>query len=219
MEAALPQKRIKKNKGMAGEMAQDEALSNAERAYEVNVHNIISDTATEAIHRRFLTHGTLLADLAWLDPRNFAQIRTTLPSNALENLRKCLLKFDSRATVNRLQSELHAFAGQWDMLKASHVDEYEIRTVEDGSAAQEEERNIVTTSCSSCRNCPLCCYQVLRRFNMLADTYHLLGLAYTYLSLTVACERTFSTLKFIKNRLRSSQSANKLEMFMMMATE
>ena len=58
---------------------------------------------------------------------------------------------------------------------------------------------------------------------MLADTYHLLGLAYKYLltlSLTqVASERTFSTFKFIKNRLRSSLSANKLEMFMMMAPE
>ena len=194
---------------MAGEMAQDEALSNTERAYEVNVHNIILDTATEAISRRFLTHGTLLADLAWLDPRNFAQIRTRLPINALENLSKCLLKFDSRAKL--LQDSGTCLRHHMWM---------RTRTVEDGSAAQEEERNIVTTSCSSCRNCPLCCYQVLRRFNMLADTYHLLGLAYTYLSLTqVACERTFSTLKFIKNRLRSSQSANKLEMFMMMATE
>ena len=58
---------------------------------------------------------------------------------------------------------------------------------------------------------------------MLSDAYHLLGLAYKYLltlSLTqVACERTFSTLKFIKSRLRSSLSANKLEAFMLMATE
>jgi len=40
---------------------------------------------------------------------------------------------------------------------------------------------------------------------MLSDAYCLLGLAYKYLltlSLTqVACEKTFSTLKFIKSRL------------------
>ena len=95
VEAALPQKRIKKNKGMAGEIAQDEALSNEERAYAVNVHNIILDTATEAISRRFLTHGTLLADLAWLHPNNFTQIRTTLTGNTLENLSKYVLKFES----------------------------------------------------------------------------------------------------------------------------
>ena len=90
VEAALPQKRIKKNKGMAGEIAQDEALSNEE-----SVHNIILDTATEAISRRFLTHGTLLADLAWLHPNNFTQIRTTLTGNTLENLSKYVLKFES----------------------------------------------------------------------------------------------------------------------------
>ncbi|KAJ4938967.1 hypothetical protein JOQ06_028430 [Pogonophryne albipinna] len=40
------------------------------------------------------------------------------------------------------------------------------------------------------------------------------------LSLTqVACERTFSTLKFIKSRLRSSLSENKLDTFLLMATE
>ncbi|KAL3999518.1 glycine hydroxymethyltransferase [Sarotherodon galilaeus] len=59
------------------------------------------------------------------------------------------------------------------------------------------------------------------RFNMLSDAYGLLGLAYKYLlTLTqVACERTFSTLKFIKSRLRSNLSANKQEIFMLMVTE
>lgn len=58
---------------------------------------------------------------------------------------------------------------------------------------------------------------------MFSGAYHLLGLAYKFLltlSLTqVACERTFSTLKFIKSRLRSNLSASELEAFMLMATE
>ena len=161
VEAALPAKRAKKRKSRAGEMAQVEVPINAEKAYEVKVHNTILDTAIEAIHRRFATHGTLLADLAWLDPKKFDQVRTiTLPSNALQNLSTCLLKFDSRATVNNLQSELKSFAGQWDRLKALHVDEYKTRTAEDGSEEGEEESEIVTKSCGSCKNCPLCCYQI-----------------------------------------------------------
>jgi len=52
---------------------------------------------------------------------------------------------------------------------------------------------------------------------------NLLGLAYKFLltlSITqVACERTFSTLKFIKTRLRSKLSQEHLEAFMLMATE
>lgn len=77
----------------------------AEKVYEVKVHNTILDTAIEAVHRRFVTHGTLLVDLAWLDPRKFDKVRTvSLPCNALENLSTCLLKFDSRATINNLQN-------------------------------------------------------------------------------------------------------------------
>lgn len=37
--------------------------------------------------------------------------------------------------------------------------------------------------------------------------------------LQVACERSFSLLKCIKNRLRSTLSENKLEALMLMATE
>jgi len=68
-----------------------------------------------------------------------------------------------------------------------------------------------------------CCYKILGRFNLMSNAYHLLGLAYKFLltlSITlVACERTFSTLKFIKTRLRSKLSQEHLEAFMLMATE
>ena len=46
--------------------------------------------------------------------------------------------------------------------------------------------------CSSCKECPLCCYQMLRRYNLLTDAYQILGLGYLFLltlSVTqVACE-------------------------------
>jgi len=35
----------------------------------------------------------------------------------------------------------------------------------------------------------------------------------------VACERSFSTLEFVKNRLRSTIAQEHLEAFMLMATE
>ncbi|KAL6466244.1 hypothetical protein MHYP_G00263770 [Metynnis hypsauchen] len=149
VEASLPLRRPKKKKSMPGEMAQDETSSDAFETYEVKVHNPIMDTVIEAIQRRFLAHGSLYADLSFLDPKNFPQIKTcALPDSALQDL---------------------------------------------------------------------------SRFNLLTDAYHHLGFAYKFLltlSVTqVACERSFSTLKFIKSRLRSSLSASKLEAFMIMATE
>ena len=82
----------------------------------------------------------------------------------------------------------------------------------------EEEVVIVHKSCTFCKNCLVCCYQILRQFNLLTDAYHVIGLAYKFLltlSITqVACECTFSTLKFIKSRLRNRLSQDQLEAFM-----
>ncbi len=206
-------------------MAHDETTNvDAEKAYEEKVHNEILDTAIEAIHRRFLTHGTLYADLSFLDPKNFPLIRNSaLPESALEDLSKCLVKFDSRATADNLKSELKSLAGQWDKLKQSPLEEYTIRTVEEGPDGKEEDMDIKNKSCESCKECPMCCFQILQRFNMLTDAYHLLGLAYKFLltlSITqVACERSFSMLKYIKSKLRSCLSSSNLEGFMLMAIE
>lgn len=71
---------------MAGEMTSDETLTDSNRA-------------------------ALYTDLALLDPRNFAEVASgTLPDSAFQELSKCLLGFDSRATAVNLQSELKCLA-------------------------------------------------------------------------------------------------------------
>lgn len=52
-------------------------------------------------------------------------------------------------------------------------------------------------------------------------SYHWFGLQVHPhpISLTLACERTFSTLKLVKNRLRTSLNQENLEAFILMATE
>lgn len=81
----------------------------------------------------------------------------------------------------------------WRSLKLS--DEYVVRTstedTEDGSrqGQDEKERDLVNESCSSCKNCPIRCYRVLCRYNLLTNTYHPTGLRYKFLR--------SSTLKFI----------------------
>lgn len=168
----------------------------------------------------------MYADLALLDPKNFNQVTAYaggFPEAALQQLSKCLLPFDDRATVANLQSELIGLAGQWKRLKTSVFEEYTSKTTEDGPEGAEGEVEMVYKKCSSCKDCGLCCYRVLRQYNLLTDAYHIIGLAYRFLltlSVTqVACERSFSTLKFIKNRLRSSLSQQHLKAFMLMATQ
>jgi len=59
---------------MPGEMSQDEAVTDAETSYKIEVHNRIMDRVAGSMHQRFLKNGTLYADLALLDPKNFSQV-------------------------------------------------------------------------------------------------------------------------------------------------
>ena len=63
----------------------------------------------------------------------------------------------------------------------------------------------------------------LVQYNLFSGAYEHISLAYKYLltlsTTQVACERSFSTLKYVKNRLRSTLSADNLEAFMLMAIE
>ncbi len=159
VEETLPEKQ-KRKKMMPGEMASDESFIDANSAYEAGVHN-------QSIHQCFLTHGSLYADLAILNPRNFPKVSSSgLPDSTFQELRKCLLKFDNRANPAHLQSELKCLAVQFPRLKQSVLEEYKIRTAEDNSGVWVEGE-IQNSSCKACKNCPTCCYQLLTRYNLL----------------------------------------------------
>ena len=62
--------------------------------------------------RRFSANAKLASDLACLDPKNFPIRINGLPNSALQEISKCLLTFDDRATVSTLQTELSSLAYQ-----------------------------------------------------------------------------------------------------------
>lgn len=164
--------------------------------------------------------------MSLLDPKNFSQVTSYasgFPEAALQELSKCLLTFDDRTTVANLQSELISLAGQCNRLKTSVFEEYITRTTEVRPEGTKNEVEQVNKKCSSCTDCPLRCCHVLRQCNLLTDAYHIIGLAYRFLLTLyvtqVMGERSFSTLKFIKNRFRNSLSQQQLEAFMLMATQ
>ena len=231
VQTALPERRVRKKRKMPGELADDEQLASADTDFRVKVHNVIVDTVTDSINRRFSANAKLCSDFACLDPRNFACVKENgLPSSALEEISKCLLKFDNRATASTLCSELYSLACQLDRLKMSPLEGYTVRTAsqmpqgsEEDPSMEQQDVELESKTCSSCKNCVICVHLILSQYNLLTDAYHVIGLAYKLLltlSITqVACERSFSTVKFIKNRLRSSLTQRKLDAFMLMCTE
>ena len=92
-EVALPEKR-------EGDLAKVEQLTAAERDIEMAIHNVIIDTVIQSIHEHIAESGKLCSDFACLDPKNFSDVRDkVLPGSAMQNLSKCLLKFDARASA------------------------------------------------------------------------------------------------------------------------
>lgn len=115
---------------------------------------------------------TLYADLALLDPKNFDRITANtsdLLQTGLQELSKCLVKFDSTETVTNLESELSSLAEQWPRLKRSTFDKYTIRTIED---VPEGDNGV--ESWLSWKNCVLLLFLVNTTYT---NAYPILGLS------------------------------------------
>ena len=148
----------------------------------------------------------------------------------LEELSK-LLKFNETATGENLRTELRNLALNWEKLKNSELEHYKIikenNTNEDNDKLtlekEEEEMCLACEIRHACKNCAICCYKMLHRFNLFTNVYNLIGLALKFLLplsfSQAACERSFSTLKVIKNRMRSTLPSDNLNSFMAMAVE
>lgn len=109
-------------------MAEDEPIANADKDYEIKIHNVILDTVVESIHHCYAANAVLCADVSCMDPKRFPEIREKgLPNTAMKELSKCLLKFDDHVTVDALQAELTSLAQHWERFKQSLQEEYNTR--------------------------------------------------------------------------------------------
>lgn len=223
MEETLPLRRQRRRKCMAAELSVDEATSASTPLdkYRIEVYNRIVDTIVSSIEQRFdrSSNSSLYADLSLLHPRNFGEVP---PASSMEELHKHLLRFNDDATAEELRTEFQNFVELWPTLKQSVVDVYPAENP-DENHDDNDLRSDMPSTCDSCKACPLCCYKVLLKLNIFSDAYRSIGLAYKFLLTLpvsqVACERSFSALKRIKSRLRSTMTQEHLEAFMLMSVE
>ncbi|CAI6362566.1 unnamed protein product [Macrosiphum euphorbiae] len=226
----LPNIRTRKKKMLPGEISNDMVHEHPLKKFEIEVHNRILDIVVESINKRFIKHRKLYNDLSCLSPSYFSYIiQNGLPDQALTTLCDKLKSLNSNITYNGLKDELIHFAKNWDKLKKSLAESfatsYSLELTQDEEDDIESQMNPESQNitCKSCKNCVVCCYNILQKYNLYCDAYANLFLAYKYVltlpSTQVSCERSFSFLKNIKSRLRSQLSDPKLEAFMLMAIE
>lgn len=215
---------------MAGEKIADDPIQNAKFRYCVNVYNVIYDQAVNSLKERFSEHGKLFKSMSILEPSGFKDIKNydhLQISKHLIYLVDILKKFDEDITVGTLADELFVFAGKWPRIKHINninnqdANEREVNINIESDSEEDEDliKKIEIKNKIACQDCIVCCYNVLKTYNLHTMAYSSLFMAYKFiltLSCTqVKCETTFSKLKYVLNRLRNTLSQEKLTFLLM----
>jgi len=187
IENDFPKIRCRLRKILFDENNKEEPILCPEKRFSVEVYNVILDQTISSIKKTFSTN-CLYKDLNFLSPNNFEDLqKQNLPPNA-KKLYEFLCKFDSDISYDQLRAELHSFIKNWNVLKKSLPESFDMPLNENEIEIEEnnEENNTVKLECKSCKNCVVCCYNVLIKYNLYSNAYHCLAMAYQYL-LTLPC--------------------------------
>ncbi|VVC40033.1 Ribonuclease H-like domain,HAT, C-terminal dimerisation domain [Cinara cedri] len=218
-------KRISRKKKMASYEATGDTIMNVEKKFTVDAYNRVFDTIIQSMENRFTNDKEILLDLTLLSPVHIDSFVNRLPKNAFAksavNLKPYFDEDNKNEIKYKLCEEILSFSKSWKNLKKSVDDEYIGELYINSDTENEDEDRDISKLCKTCKNCSICCYNVLIKYNLYSNAYPPLAIAHQYLQTLpvtrVACERSFSTLKRVNNRLRSSMTTEHLESFVLAA--
>ncbi|KAL4113078.1 hypothetical protein QTP88_016768 [Uroleucon formosanum] len=227
IQSTFKEKRIAKKKKTFNHENEEDLITTPEKKFTIEVFNTVLDTVVNSMNTRFVKNNSLYFDLSLLCPKNFPfNNLKDIPESAFLTLATKLKPFipfnDNKENNvpdirNRLSEELWNFSNSLE-------EEYDKITLNETIGEDQENYENLSTPCNlTCKSCSICCYRLLVKYNLFSNAYSLLTLAYKYLLTLpvtqISCERSFSTLKYLKNRLRNSMANEKLESFMLMSIE
>lgn len=226
MEVDFPEKRISKKMKMPGEHAQDESRSvTTTQKFKALYFNIL-DCAMKSIEERFVLNQDLLKDCAILDPKNFAKMLNH-PDHEISAT--SLIAVSNLTNISRsdLINELKQFAAQYDVFKLSLERECPDDLVPDEGGSSDDDVDYKSLCRINpkvkCSQCLSCAFTVLYDLSSQSGLFNNLYSVYKYLMTVpctqVSCERVFSKLKIVKNKLRKSLGQELLSNFMLMNCE
>ncbi|CAI6371596.1 unnamed protein product [Macrosiphum euphorbiae] len=246
-EAYLFSKKMKKqfsNLHLPEDIIVEDQLPASREKFRVDTYRVIIDQILSSLNQRVSNNSNLIADIQYLIPKNFNLIEN-MPNDALThiadliNIKKEDLKMELQnfsiiypnLTTSVLERTKYIYKNSTTNINNSE------KSSDESSAEVSDGENMIsdvfcnTNKCKlsefdeihSKQSCLICVYKILYSLNMHVSAYSNLCTAYEYfltLSVTeVNCERTFSKLKIIKSRLRSSLSQENLEALIIMSVE
>lgn len=198
----------------------DTTIKDPIEKFKIEVFYMIMDRIVNSLEIRFTKHHELFKDFQCFHPSSFDCLEK-LPEDFLNKVTEKINAFFPEIQENNLKQQLLDFASKWPRLSQTLSDEYSVDNLElDNNDLLQKD---IINKHKACKKCLICCYTLLLKYNMCAEAYPDLQTVYQYiltLSISqVSCERSFSKLKYILNRLRNSLGQDHLEAFMLMAIE
>lgn len=221
-EVWFPEKRVQKRKKMAGEKTNDEIVSNAKDNFKIEVYFTVLDKICSSITSRFEGSREILSDLSLLSvdrliatnkgcpiPKdNFVYLDHWIPNIQIDQLKLeystfvyNFLKFKSNTVIEKLHENII-------------ISESDGSTSADSDGDNSEELKTKMTV--------LNVLKLLNTFNLIS-AFPNMYMAYKFFctipATSVSSERTFSKLKLIKTRIRSTMVQKCLDSLMLLSCE
>lgn len=226
IEENFPILRTRKVKKMSGEDTSDEVAKITEqgpyKAFEIQTYKPIINQVTQSLKSRFENHKSIYDSFYFFDPRNFEQLITkfqTLDDSVFNEVSKL-----SELSPSFIKKELICFAKNFKDLK--NLTDESLCLPEGGYMEEENDESEPVdniTPKQKCSGCLHCCLQILLTHNLHDGAYSHLYIVYkcllTLSCTQVACERVFSKLKLVLNRLRSLLGQELVEAFIILSSE
>lgn len=235
VECQLPETRIRRRKMMPGEIAADEIITNPNERFKIEVFYVLLDKINTSIVNRYQGAREILSDLSLLtfDRLNMTRKGAEMPEDnfiSLTNWIPCL-------NINNLKMEYSIFASSfmklYNNMNLDNIHSKNESTFENVSDDSDSE-NEINSDCHSSENVTgnnieirkklsateilkmLCTFNLVTAFPNLFIVYKY---SCTIPVTSVSSERSFSKLKIIKTRLRSTMKQNRLESLILLSSE
>ncbi|CAI6348022.1 unnamed protein product [Macrosiphum euphorbiae] len=221
-EVWFPEKRVQRRKKMAGEKTNDEIVSNAKDNFKIQVYFTVLDQICTSITSRFEGSREILSDLSLLsvDRLIAASKGCPIPEDNFVYLDKWI----PNVQIDQLKLEYSTFAYSFLKLKSNiEIEKLHEKVI---ISESDEDTSVDTDEGNSEENktkmTVLNVLKLLNTFNLIS-AFPNMYMAYKFLctipATSVSSERTFSKLKLIKTRIRSTMVQKRLDSLMLLSCE
>jgi len=228
IELNLPTKRQRKVPRQSGQMNSDDPIN----SYKVNTYFIIIDRVLTKLKKRFQDNTIDIAkDLTLLSPKFIYGMRKELciPSDAFssicENYKQFLNKdYILREYIQFIESNIEITVSEKlpDFLHTTNSSFEEESSCEESNQDENETEKDLTTNTINYSGSLLIMYKLFLLKGLKSifpNLYQVLQIGVTLPISSASTERSFSKLKIVKTRLRSTMTQNRLEDLLIISCE